>query len=51
MLLALLYNPSRNVASKVGYRIVEGGADVEEVYNFTLLHYLVGGVIISFQQE
>jgi hypothetical protein len=48
VLLALLYNPSRNVAIKFGYRILEGGADVEEAYNFTLLHYLVGGVIISF---
>jgi hypothetical protein len=48
ILLALLYNPSRNVAIKVGYRILEGGADVEEAYNFALLHYLVGGVIISF---
>jgi hypothetical protein len=48
ILLALLYTPSRNVAIKVGYRILEGGADVEEAYNFTLLHYLVGGVIVSF---
>jgi hypothetical protein len=48
ILLALLYNPSRNVAIKVGYRILEGGADVEEVYNFALLQYLIGGVIFSF---
>jgi len=48
VLLALLFNPSQNVALKLGYRIVEGGADVEEVYNFALLQYVVGGVIITF---
>ena len=48
VILALLFNPSQNVALKLGYRIVEGGADVEAVYNFALLQYFVGGVIISF---
>ena len=48
ILLALIFNPSRNVAIKVGYRILEGGADVEEVYNFALLHYIVGGMTVSF---
>lgn len=48
ILLALLYSPSPNVALKIGYRILEGGADVEEVYTFALLQYLVGGVVISF---
>ena len=48
ILLALLYSPSPNVSIKLGYRIIEGGADVEEVYKFALLQYLVGGVVISF---
>ncbi len=29
---------------KAGYRLLEGGADIEEVYNFTILHYAVVGL-------
>jgi len=29
-----------------GYRVLEGGADVEQVYNFALLHYAVLGISI-----
>lgn len=32
---------------KAGYRILEGGADVSEVYNFTLFHYAVLGITVS----
>ncbi len=31
---------------KAAYRIVEGGADVSDVYNFTMLHFANAGVII-----
>lgn len=31
-----------------GYRILEGGADVDEVYNFALLNYLAVGISGSF---
>jgi len=31
-----------------GYRILEGGADNEEVYTFSLFHYLVAGVETRF---
>jgi hypothetical protein len=31
-----------------GYRTVEGGADVDEVYNFAWLHYAVGSLVLSF---
>ena len=31
-----------------GYRILEGGADNDEVYTFSLFHYLVGGVETRF---
>jgi len=48
VLLALVYSPSSRITLKLGYRILEGGADVESVYNFSLLQYLVGGVILSF---
>lgn len=32
---------------KGGYRIVEGGADIDEVYNFTLLNFASVGLILT----
>lgn len=48
VLLALFYRLSDRVTLKFGYRILEGGADVESVYNFTLLNYLIAGVVFRF---
>jgi hypothetical protein len=48
VLIAIQYKLDENVALKLGYRILEGGADVDEVYNFTLLNYLVAGSILTF---
>jgi hypothetical protein len=46
VLLAVQYNLSDRVGFKLGYRVLEGGADVDEVYNFTLVHYLaLGGML------
>jgi len=39
---------SERVAFFGGYRLLEGGADNEEVYNFATFHYLVGGARIRF---
>ena len=36
------------VQLKAGYRLLEGGADVDEVYNFALVHYAAFGFIWSF---
>lgn len=33
---------------RAGYRILEGGADNDEVYNFTLLNYGLAGLTIAF---
>lgn len=33
---------------KAGYRILEGGADNDEVYNFALINYAVIGAMVSF---
>jgi len=33
---------------KLGYRVLEGGSDVEEVYSFTWVNYLFGGVSLCF---
>ena len=48
VLVALLFNVSDKVQVKAGYRLVEGGADNDEVYNFTLINYASAGAIISF---
>ncbi len=47
-LLALQWKAKDNLTLKFGYRLLEGGADVEEVYNFSLLHYLSAGLTFSF---
>ena len=47
VLIALKGDVSDRISLKFGYRILEGGADVDEVYNFTLIHYAVAGVIVS----
>ena len=36
-----------NLSGKAGYRIVEGGADVSEVYNFTLINFAVVGLALN----
>lgn len=48
VLAALLYRASDAVDLKAGYRILEGGADNDEVYNFTLINYASVGAIIHF---
>jgi hypothetical protein len=48
VLLALFYRLNDSIILKLGYRILEGGADVESVYNFSLLNYLIGGVVFRF---
>lgn len=46
VLLAFRYHWPRSTL-KAGYRILEGGADVSEVYNFTLFHYAVIGLTVT----
>lgn len=36
------------VQTKVGYRIIEGGADVDQVYNFSLFHFASVGLSATF---
>ena len=42
--LKLVYDQGGPWSMNVGYRTVEGGADVDEVYSFAWLHYAVAGV-------
>lgn len=37
---------SERLLLRLGYRIVEGGADVESVYNFTLVSFLTAGAML-----
>jgi hypothetical protein len=46
--LAMAYKVHKRVIVKAGYRLLEGGADVPEVYNFALFHYLWAGISASF---
>lgn len=42
-----VYQLSNGVGLKAGYRVVEGGANVETIYNFTWINYASVGAIIQ----
>jgi hypothetical protein len=46
--LALLYKPSDSVTLRAGYRLLEGGAEVDQVYNFAWVDYLTIGATLTF---
>jgi hypothetical protein len=48
VIAAVLVDATDRVQLRLGYRIVEGGADNNEVYTFALLNYASAGVIVSF---
>jgi len=39
---------SEKIGIRAGYRILEGGADNDEVYNFALLNYAAAGLEFRF---
>jgi hypothetical protein len=43
--IAYQINPKLGV--KLGYRVVEGGADVEDIYNFNWINYASAGLLIT----
>jgi len=47
VLIAVSYKLSDKLDLKTGYRILEGGADNSEVYNFSLFNYAMVGLCIS----
>ena len=47
VLAAITYNASDKFKIKLGYRILEGGADNDEVYTFSLINYFALGVILQ----
>jgi len=46
ILLAMQYRLSDNIKLKAGYRLLEGGADNDEVYNFALVNYATIGMTV-----
>lgn len=46
--LALQYAVSKPLALRLGYRLLEGGADNDEVYTFSLFHYAALGLTWKF---
>ncbi len=46
--LGLLIRGGPHVDFKAGYRVVEGGADVDEVYNFAWINFYSVGMVINF---
>lgn len=48
VLAAVTYKVTENIGFKAGYRILEGGADNDEVYSFALFHYASLGLLLSF---
>jgi hypothetical protein len=50
VLIAAIYNLSDNLGIRAGYRILEGGADNDKVYNFALFHYASVGISYNFKK-
>jgi len=46
VLIAATYRLSDRIGIKAGYRLLEGGADNDEVYNFALFNYAAVGLLI-----
>jgi hypothetical protein len=46
VLIAATYRISDRLGLKAGYRILEGGADNDEVYNFALFNFASLGLVI-----
>ncbi len=46
--LGLGYKVTPKIGLWAGYRVVEGGADVESVYNFTWINYAALGATVMF---
>jgi hypothetical protein len=42
------YQLNSRLAVKLGYRVVEGGADVDKIYNFNWINYASTGILVNF---
>jgi hypothetical protein len=50
VLIAATYKLSDRLGIRAGYRILEGGADNDEVYNFSLFNYASAGITYTFMK-
>ena len=48
ILLALSGRLNDSLRLRAGYRMLEGGADNDEVYNFTMINYVLVGLVCEF---
>jgi len=48
ILFALQFDVNERLAVRTGYRLLEGGADNDDVYTFSLFHQIVAGMVWSF---
>lgn len=48
ILFAAQYNAKESFSLRLGYRLLEGGADNDEVYTFSLFHYILAGATWLF---
>jgi hypothetical protein len=46
VLAAVQFGIGKRVDARIGYRVLEGGSDADEIYGFALLHYVVAGVTL-----
>jgi len=44
----LIYRVNENTALIAGYRMLEGGSDIDTVYTFSMFHYAVFGIELRF---
>ena len=51
VLFAATYRLSDDFTIRAGYRILEGGADNDEVYNFSLFHYTSVGLSFTLRNR
>lgn len=49
--LAATYQQSDKIGFRAGYRLLEGGAGNNSVYNFTLIHYASFGITYTFGRK
>ena len=46
--IAIQGDVTDRMSLRMGYRVLEGGSDVDEVYSFTWINFIFGGMLIEF---
>lgn len=48
ILFAFTWRINDNIQARAGYRLLEGGADNDEVYTFSMFNYAIAGITVRF---